>query len=90
MNIFVNFLINIFILEIFSCSRIHFIPFPKKETKHLEDKISEFLQYALSKIRQEEHFDIDDMRKLIFYTHQINKMEKQYNTPSVYWYTRKG
>lgn len=77
-------------MEIFSCSRIHFIPLPKKETKHFEDNISEFLQYALSKIRHGEHFEINDMRKLLFYTRQMNKMEKQYKTPSVYWYTRKG
>ena len=75
-------------MESFFCSR--FLTPKGNRVKSVERKTLEFLQYALDKYNQEQEFGADDLRALIFYINQMNKLEKQYKTPDVYWYSRQG
>ncbi len=81
-------LIILIIVENLSCSR--FLTPRGKGVKSVENRALEFLQYALDKYNQEQEYGADDLRALIFYINQMNKLKKQYKTPDVYWYSRQG
>ena len=82
------FIINLILVENFTCSRL--LKSTEKSLKSVEKKALEFLQYALEKYKQEQDYGPDDLRALIFYINQMNKLEKDYKTPVVYWYSRQG
>lgn len=75
-------------MSCFLCSRL--LTSREKSIKSIDKKALEFLQYALDKYNQEQEFGADDLRALIFHINQMNKLEKQYKTSDVYWYSRQG
>jgi hypothetical protein len=92
MHLFKMFLVNLIIVKSFSCLRINLEPFLEEIEIRDYDfirNVSKFIEKALIKL-EKGTLDENDLEKLIFFTHYIIELKKQYKTPPVYWASRKG
>ena len=92
MHLFNIFLANLILVKSFSCLRINLEPFLEEiEIRDYDfiKNVSKFIEKALIKI-EKGNLDEKDLERLIFFTHYIIELKKQYKTPPVYWDLRKG